>query len=99
KTIGLYLITTAIAITLVIFAALLINPGKGVEMQSDASFDISEAPPLSQVFIDIFPSNPIVSMASGSMLEIIVFSVLFGLAMALCCKLLFLPYCLACDWY
>jgi Na+/H+-dicarboxylate symporter len=83
KTIGLYLITTAIAITLAIFAALLINPGKGVEMQSDASFDISEAPPLSQVFIDIFPSNPIESMASGNMLQIIVFAVLFGLAMAL----------------
>ncbi|WP_240222437.1 dicarboxylate/amino acid:cation symporter [Rheinheimera hassiensis] len=83
KTIGLYMVTTAIAITLAIFAALLINPGKGVEMQSDASFDISEAPPLSQVFIDIFPSNPIESMASGNMLQIIVFAVLFGLAMAL----------------
>lgn len=83
KTIGLYLVTTAIAITLAIFAALLISPGKGVEMQSDASFDISEAPPLSQVFIDIFPSNPIESMASGNMLQIIVFAVLFGLAMAL----------------
>ena len=83
KTIGLYLVTTAIAITLAIFAALLISPGKGVEMQSDASFDISEAPPLSQVFINIFPSNPIESMASGNMLQIIVFAVLFGLAMAL----------------
>lgn len=83
KTIGLYLITTAIAITLAIFAALLINPGKGVEMHSDASFDVSEAPPLSQVFIDIFPSNPIESMASGNMLQVIVFAVLFGLAMAL----------------
>lgn len=83
KTIGLYLITTAMAITLAIFAALLINPGKGVEMHSDASFDVSEAPPLSQVFIDIFPSNPIESMASGNMLQVIVFAVLFGLAMAL----------------
>ncbi|MDR6983878.1 Na+/H+-dicarboxylate symporter [Rheinheimera pacifica] len=83
KTIGLYMVTTAIAITLAIFAALLINPGKGVEMHSDASFDVSEAPPLSQVFINIFPSNPIESMASGNMLQIIVFAVLFGLAMAL----------------
>jgi len=83
KTIGLYMVTTAIAITLAIFAALLINPGKGVEMHSDASFDVSEAPPLSQMFINIFPSNPIESMASGNMLQIIVFAVLFGLAMAL----------------
>ena len=83
KTIGLYLVTTAIAITLAIFAALLIGPGEGVQMQSDASFNPSEAPALSQVFINIFPSNPIESMAKGNMLQIIVFAVLFGLAMAM----------------
>lgn len=83
KTIALYLITTAIAISLAIFAALLINPGVGVEMQSDANFNLSEAPALSQVFIDIFPSNPIASMAEGNMLQIIVFAVLFGIAMAM----------------
>ena len=83
KTIALYLITTAIAISLAIFAALLINPGEGVQMQSDASFNLSEAPALSQVFINIFPSNPIESMAKGNMLQIIVFAVLFGIAMAM----------------
>ncbi|HBN90092.1 MAG: dicarboxylate/amino acid:cation symporter [Alteromonadaceae bacterium] len=83
KTIALYLITTAIAISLAIFAALLIGPGEGIQMQSDASFNPSEAPALSQVFINIFPSNPIESMAKGNMLQIIVFAVLFGLAMAM----------------
>ena len=83
KTIALYLVTTAIAISLAIFAALLINPGEGVQMQSDASFNLSEAPALSQVFINIFPSNPIESMAKGNMLQIIVFAVLFGIAMAM----------------
>ncbi|WP_290614600.1 dicarboxylate/amino acid:cation symporter [Arsukibacterium sp. UBA3155] len=83
KTIGLYLITTAIAISLAMTAALVVGPGKGVERQSDANFDVSEAPSLAQVFIDIFPSNPIESMAQGNMLQVIVFAVLFGLAMAL----------------
>lgn len=83
KSVGLYLITTAIAITLAIGAALLISPGSNVAMQSDATFDVSSAPTLSQVFINIFPSNPIQSMASGNMLQIIVFAVLFGLAVAL----------------
>lgn len=83
KTIALYLITTAIAISLAIFAALVIGPGEGVQMQSDASFNPSQAPALSQVFINIFPSNPIESMAKGNMLQIIVFAVLFGLAMAM----------------
>ncbi|HEX5791847.1 MAG TPA: dicarboxylate/amino acid:cation symporter [Rheinheimera sp.] len=83
KTIALYLVTTAIAISLAIFAALLVGPGEGIQMQSDATFNPSEAPALSQVFIDIFPSNPIESMAKGNMLQIIVFAVLFGLAMAM----------------
>jgi Na+/H+-dicarboxylate symporter len=83
KTIALYMITTAIAISLAIFAALLIGPGEGVQMQSDANFNPSEAPALSQVFINIFPSNPIESMAKGNMLQVIVFAVLFGLAMAM----------------
>ncbi|MDP4945958.1 dicarboxylate/amino acid:cation symporter [Alishewanella sp. SMS8] len=83
KAIGLYMITTAIAISLAIGAALLTGPGLGVEMQSDQTFDVSSAPTLAQVFINIFPSNPIESMASGNMLQIIVFAVLFGLAVAL----------------
>lgn len=83
KSIGLYILTTALAISLAIGAALLVSPGNGVEMQSDASFDVSSAPTLAQVFINIFPSNPIQSMASGNMLQIIVFAVLFGLAVAL----------------
>ncbi|GGW73214.1 proton/glutamate symporter [Alishewanella tabrizica] len=83
KSIGLYLITTAIAISVAIAAALFIGPGNGVEMRSDATFDVSAAPTLAQVFINIFPSNPIQSMASGNMLQIIVFAVLFGLAVAL----------------
>ncbi|CAM5207813.1 dicarboxylate/amino acid:cation symporter [Alishewanella longhuensis] len=83
KSIGLYLITTAIAISFAIAAALLIGPGVGVDMQSDATYDVSSAPTLAQVFINIFPNNPIQSMASGNMLQIIVFAVLFGLAVAL----------------
>lgn len=83
KSIGLYVTTTALAISLAIGLALFVGPGQGVEMQSDASFDVSSAPTLAQVFINIFPSNPIASMASGNMLQIIVFAVLFGLAVAL----------------
>src|SRR5690606_23318385 len=35
------------------------------------------------VFINIFPSNPIKAMAEGNMLQVIVFSVLFGIAISL----------------
>ncbi len=83
KSIGLYLITTAIAITVAITLALLVNPGEGINLPSDATYSAKEAPTLAQVIIGMFPTNPIDAMASGNMLQVIVFALLFGIAMAL----------------
>jgi Na+/H+-dicarboxylate symporter len=83
KSIGMYVLTTCIAVSLAMIFALIIGPGKGVEQPTEAVFNANQAPPLTQVIIDMFPSNPIASMAEGSMLQIIVFAVLFGIAMAM----------------
>ncbi|MCG7531701.1 dicarboxylate/amino acid:cation symporter [Psychrobium sp. MM17-31] len=84
KSIALYLTTTAIAITLAIALALLISPGASEQaLASSASFTGKEAPSLSQVLINIIPSNPIQAMAEGNMLQIIVFALLFGIAITL----------------
>ncbi|WP_341501335.1 dicarboxylate/amino acid:cation symporter [Gallaecimonas sp. GXIMD4217] len=86
KTIALYLVTTAIAISLAMGFALLIQPGSGLELDTNTTFDAKQAPPLSEVFTNLVPSNPIQAMASGNMLQIIVFALLFGLSMALAGK-------------
>jgi Na+/H+-dicarboxylate symporter len=136
KTVVLYLITTAIAISLAIGAGLLFKPGLGIEKEKFISDDntsrsnveaeletlsqdvqslkitvnavldalefeqerldltdvpstqtttqsIKQAPPFKQVLIDIFPTNPFQSMVQGNMLQIIVFAILFGLAVTL----------------
>ena len=83
KSIGLYLITTAIAITVAITLALFVEPGSGQEFPSSVTYEANEAKTLTQVIIDMFPTNPIDAMASGNMLQIIVFALLFGIAMAL----------------
>ena len=83
KSIILYVTTTAIAISTAIIAALLVSPGEGLNLTSDASFSAKEAPSLAQVFINIFPANPIESLATGNMLQIIVFAVIFGIALSL----------------
>jgi len=83
KSIGLYLITTAIAITVAMTLALLVNPGEGINLPSEAAYSAKEAPTLAQVIIGMFPTNPIDAMASGNMLQVIVFALLFGIAMAL----------------
>ncbi|GLX80911.1 dicarboxylate/amino acid:cation symporter [Thalassotalea eurytherma] len=83
KAIGLYLITTAVAITGAITLALLVSPGEGVNMVSDTAFVSKEAPSLAQVIIQMFPSNPFTAFAQGNMLQVIVFALLFGIATAL----------------
>lgn len=83
RTLLLYLFTTAVAISLAITAAVIIQPGAGFDLPTDVSFAAREAPPLSQTLIDIFPTNPIQAMADGNMLQILVFALLFGYALTL----------------
>jgi len=83
KAIGLYLVTTAIAISLAIFIAIIVGPGEGVGMTASTSFSGREAPSLAQVLIQMFPTNPFESFAQGNMLQIIIFALLFGIAIAL----------------
>lgn len=83
KSVGLYVMTTAIAIATAIFMALLFAPGEGLNLSTDTQFTAQEAPNLVQVFVDMFPANPIASMAQGNMLQIIIFAVIFGIAVSL----------------
>ncbi len=85
KVMGLYLVTTAAAITLAITLATFINPGLGLDMSALAKseYTIKDPVPLVDVFSNMIPTNPIASMANGDMLQIIVFAILFGTAMTL----------------
>ena len=82
KTLLFYLATTAIAISLALFFAVVVGPGHHVELTSEASYQAMAAPPLIDVLVDIFPSNPFRALADGSMLQIIVFALLFGYAIS-----------------
>ncbi|NEZ04889.1 dicarboxylate/amino acid:cation symporter [Wenzhouxiangella sp. XN201] len=82
KAIGLYLITTGIAVILALLAGMVFQTGVGASPVGMETPEISAAPPFSQVLIDLVPSNPVQAMAEGNMLPIIIFSILLGLAMS-----------------
>jgi len=82
KTLGLYLATTAVAVSVALLFAVLIGPGNNVDLAGEASFQATVAPPLADVLVDIFPSNPVRAMADGKMLQIIVFALLLGYAIS-----------------
>ena len=84
KTIALYLFTTAVAITLALSVANIVNPGYGMALTTDASFVAKESPPLKDIIVGLVPTNPIKAMAEGNMLQVIVFAILLGVAIAKC---------------
>ena len=78
KTVGIYLFTTAIAITIGFVIAGIIGPGVGADFVSGAQPKVKEAPYIMQVLLDMIPSNPIDSMAKAAILPTIVFALFIG---------------------
>ena len=81
RTIGLYLLTTGVAVSLGLLGATLLGPGKGLSIESASTFEAKTSPPLGDVLVNIFPSNPFAAMAEGEMLQVIVFALLVGFAL------------------
>lgn len=80
-TLGLYLFTTVLAIATGLLLANWLQPGVGLGLVASESAPGS-APNLVELLIAIVPSNPIAAMSQGNMLQVIVFAVLFGLALS-----------------
>ena len=81
KTILYFLSTTAFAITIGIFLAIVIKPGNGGNFDiASAEYTAAEAPSITDTLINIIPKNPIQAMAEGNMLQVIVMSIFFGIA-------------------
>jgi len=82
KTVSLYLLTTCIAISIAMVLAFVFKPGLGLEsVEATGTVSVNEAPTIWGVITNMFPTNPVQAMAEGNMLQIIAFSILFGLAM------------------
>ena len=83
KTVGFYLLTTAIAVSLALLAGSFFQPGSNYT--GDVALAVPTALPQGQgiysTIVGIFPSNIIQAMAENQMLAIVFFSILFGLAL------------------
>ncbi|PPR17656.1 MAG: Proton glutamate symport protein [Alphaproteobacteria bacterium MarineAlpha9_Bin7] len=84
KALGLYVATTALAITVALLIAGVVSPGMGFDIAgAEIDFEARAAPPLSQVLIGLVPTNPVAALANGEMLQIIVFALLLGVAITI----------------
>ncbi len=80
KTLAFYLVTTALAITIGLTLASIIQPGQHITRPSDIIYEAKEAKPFVDIIVDMIPTNPLESMVTGNMLQVIVFSILLGMA-------------------
>jgi Na+/H+-dicarboxylate symporter len=94
RTIIFYIVSTALAITLGLVIANVVQPGSSIpeDIQSELNQNygqeaqnkisvIAERPSTIELLINIIPDNPARSMADGKMLQIIFFAMLSGIAL------------------
>jgi Na+/H+-dicarboxylate symporter len=95
KTVGYYLFTTAIAITIGLTLAVIIKPGSRIapetrdtlaaEFSGAAASRVAlaaERPSTWDVLLNMIPDNPIGAAAQGNLLPLIIFVLLFGAAVS-----------------
>ena len=82
-TILIYLITTAIAVTVALSIGILIKPGLGLDMSHVAqTADVAINQTMADTVLNIVPDNPFNSLANGDMLPVIIFGLLTGIILA-----------------
>jgi proton glutamate symport protein len=75
-------VVTTLALIVGLAAVNLVQPGAGVALPQDASAPAVTAPGLSEILEHTFPTSIVDAMARGEVLQIVVFSLLFGMACA-----------------
>ena len=86
KTIGMYLLTTVIAVSIGLTIATLIAPGLGADLAGVTPGVVAQTKSTAEMFIAIVPTNPVKSLAEGETLSIIFFALVIGVAVILAGK-------------
>ncbi len=85
KTLAFYILTTALAIIIALAFSQLTNPGVGLNLSEvkTAQTEIAKTATTGiDMVLDIIPKNPIESLTSGNMLQIIFFALFLGVILA-----------------
>lgn len=83
RTILIYLITTALAVTIALGIGNIIQPGAGLNMATVAqSTNVTVNQTITNSILNMVPENPLYSLANGDMLPVIIFGLLIGVILA-----------------
>lgn len=82
KTIVFFLAGGLIAVSIGLLLANIIQPGSGFTMPGEVTqVEMRELPGMYATILNLIPSNPFESLASGEMMQVITFSILIGIAL------------------
>ena len=94
RSIGIYLLTTAVAISIGVILANVLKPGSYVPVELQAEFintgkliamekmNQAQSPNAWATLLNIIPKNPFSALASGNMLQIVFFSLMVGMGLS-----------------
>ena len=82
-TILIYLITTAVAVTIALMIGMFIQPGAGLHMSDiGGTSNLTMNQTMTDTILNLVPDNPFSSLATGDMLPVIIFGLLIGIILA-----------------
>lgn len=86
KTFSLFIISSVIAAMIGLIAGVIFNPGSGVDTSllesSSENIEAVSSGTIPELILNFFPANIFSSMAENSIVQVIVFSLIFGLALS-----------------
>ena len=82
KIIGLYLLTTFIAVIIGLGLANLFRPGLGMALAGEGVAKAAAVPAIKDILLGLITTNPFASLAAGDVLPTIVFALFLGTALA-----------------
>ncbi|MBA3661990.1 MAG: dicarboxylate/amino acid:cation symporter [Gammaproteobacteria bacterium] len=84
KAFTFYMFSMAIAASIGLWIGNLFTPGAGLKLNLQAAETTTTlAPSLSEIIVNIIPTNPVAALASGNILQILVFALILGLSIQL----------------
>ncbi len=83
RTILIYILTTAVAVTIALSIGILLKPGLGLNMAAAAqTSNVTLNQTMTDTILNIIPENPLNALANGDMLPVIIFGVIIGFILA-----------------
>ncbi|AHD06885.1 dicarboxylate/amino acid:cation symporter [Paenibacillus larvae] len=82
KTIGLFLLLTAIASVIGILVGLVFDPGSGISIADTSGYKVREVN-FTAFLLDMIPKNPVAEMSAGKIIPVIIFAMIIGVAITI----------------